>query len=1198
MKPLDAYAVALGGLHLIEASAGTGKTHAISTLYLRAVLELGLLPEQILVVTFTRAATGELRDRIRARLRLAHCCLAGDAPECEPELRAYLSRFGATAEAQARLERALLVIDQASVMTIHGFCARVLEQNAFESRMAFETELVESTDTLLAEIVSDYMVTRLAARPYRELMVLRAVGITAERLEQLAHLATQGDRLQLEPTIDGAPDGLDEALNAFEAQRACALRWLEDESHKPVLGRINKTKPKDGIGKRVADLAEKSRRWLATPFYLLSEPCAAFERLIELADKNPECKVEALTQWFHVLAACREEFARVRHCMLMRGVRTQCEFLEYLSEELEQRKQARAIQAYDDLLRRLRDTLAGSGGPALVSGLRQRFPLALIDEFQDTDPVQFELFSTIYGQDVSLFLIGDPKQSIYAFRGADVNSYLLAKDDPRVHCHTLEVNWRSDPRLLAGIERLYRGHPDPFLAAGIDFVPVGPRPNAEDLTDPTGEPISGVHLLTVGATQREGDLRVPKYRAQRLAMDATARYVRVLLSTTPQGWLRPIRAAEIAVLGRTNRECLQMASVLRMSGVRCVQTSESSVLSSDGAGSLRTLMGALLAPNEPARMTALLVDVLVGLEPNAIEALRGVTQEWERWIERLESYRRLWERSGVLSVVVRFERELAIKLRLLREPFGERFITDLLHAAELVQNAARQRHLAIDAQLEWLERAQAGDQELSVEEQQLRIEADSDAVLITTVHRSKGLQFPFVICPFLWKGGARRAANSLVFRRRQTEQARSATVVHLEPKLLSREAPEWHLAEVEQSRESARLLYVALTRAKHQVALVWIHAQGSESSSLFHLLRENLSPVDAAERGNPAGSVWRQTLLAAAQAGAIKVSDCDELMEPELATGAPQSQLLQAPAPLTRIVVPAVRTTSYSALTAGASSGDDLGRDVDASEVPDAPTEAAESSAFAIELPLKDLPRGARTGEALHAILERVDFQTFGPDSSEPEVALALERFGLEPSRYEQIVRRALRGVMELPLLPDESELRLCNIPAASRLNELEFIMRVAALSSERLAAHLSPLVTGLPAEYDRDLKRLRFDPISGFLRGFIDMVFEWKGRYFVVDYKSNALGDASDGYSQARIRDEMRRHHYPIQAAIYTAAVDRWLRVAHPGYDYESHFGGVFYLFLRGMVPELGPCSGVFYHRPSWDGIRAFEAMLDGQPS
>lgn len=1241
MKALDAYRVPLDGLHLIEASAGTGKTHAIATLYLRAVVELGLLPEQILVVTFTRAATGELGERVRARLRQAQAQLADGASDDEA-MRQYFERQPSHVRCQSRIERALLSVDQAAVMTIHGFCSRVLDQNAFENRMPFDTELVESIEPLLDEVVNDFVLTRVATLSKFELLALRSAGFDGARLSALARVVCRGDRPLLEPDVTGCGADFSTALRELELRREIALRWLGDERNVASLGRLNKSKPREGIGKRVAGLVDKSRTWLSLPFHELTEECVQFVSLKELADKHPVSRTPQLLSWFASLDDCTASFERLRQVTLWRVVELQHEFVEFLGRELDRRKQVKAIQSYDDLLRRLRDTLQSAGGPALVRQLRQRYPVALIDEFQDTDPVQFEVFSSIYREQASLFLIGDPKQSIYAFRGADVDSYLTAKRDPRVQVHTLAVNWRSDPRVLAGLDLIYRTHPDPFISAGIDFASVSARPNAEDLLDTTGRPLSGVRLLSA-PNRSDGEKPMTKERARRVAIQGAGTYVARLLTTTPAGWKRTIRANEVAVLTRTNRECLLTARALALRGIRCVQTSDSSVLQSDAAASLRALLRALIAPSDSRRLVALLVDPLVGLEPAQVQHLRDDIEGWEGWVQRLLQCRRIWERSGALSVVVWLSRALNLKPRLLNAVFGERYLTDLMHSAELVQSAARQQHLSPEAQLVFLERGCRAEETASAEEQQLRIEADSDAVLVTTVHRAKGLQFPFVVCPFFWSGSGKQINGTLSFRRKTDQRQHGVQVLHLEPRLLEKDGVERRSAELDLRREEARLLYVALTRAKHQVSLIWVDAQGSEHSPLHRLLREespppspaipkgtgvanrehtevgkvdsaNLTVVDrettraAAEplqetprRGADEATVlswhWRSAVRAACAAGLIDGASLGEWVPGAESTqhSGERGELVE-PWPLERVVEPTIATTSYSALTATFSPHSDVGRDVDAVPMPEVPTVPPALGSVSTPAWLAELPRGAKTGEALHAILEYADFCKFGDEQSAGDVSAVLERFGLDPSRHELPVRRALRAVMDHQLVIDNDRLRLRNVDPGNRRSELEFIMQVSQLSVERLTQSLNPGVTGLDAGYHHMLGRLHFNPVSGYLRGFIDLVFELDGRYYVVDYKSNALGDTADCYTQARIEEEMRRHHYPVQAAIYAAAVDRWLLLARSDYDYEAHFGGVLYLFLRGMVPQSGPASGVFFHRPGLDALRDFEAMLEGR--
>jgi exodeoxyribonuclease V beta subunit len=315
---------------------------------------------------------------------------------------------------------------------------------------------------------------------------------------------------------------------------------------------------------------------------------------------------------------------------------------------------------------------------------------------------------------------------------------------------------------------------------------------------------------------------------------------------------------------------------------------------------------------------------------------------------------------------------------------------------------------------------------------------------------------------------------------------------------------------------------------------------------------------------------------------------------PEVRVETSERMVLTPPLDLKRVVTASVRTTSYSALTAVSLVHADVGRDVDA--LPERPLEVdAAGQIGAVELPLAELPPGPRTGEALHELLEHTDFASFQASSSAPDVAATLTRFGLDAARFEQPVRRGVSRVLDVRLLDTEPELKLRSLAAGSYRAELEFLMRVSHLRAETLAASFGSELSGVSDDYVSDIQRLKFDPVTGYLRGFIDLVFEHAGRFYVVDYKSNALGAGIDAYSASAIEQTMRLHHYPIQAALYAAAVDRWLRVTRQGYRYAEHFGGVFYLFLRGMAPEFGHSRGVFFHRPSEGALHRFDAMLEG---
>ena len=1232
MKRLDAASVPLEGIHLVEASAGTGKTHAITSLYLRAVVELGLLPDKILVVTFTRAATAELRERVRSRLRKARTILreVQIAFERGEELLPTdgclleVARLPKTVQlALDRLDSSLLLIDEAAVLTIHGFCARVLEGNAFESRMALSVQLLDSTEELVEEIIVDFSISKLSTTNVVKLPCLLRRGLDFSGLRQLAQLALSAPNALILPESRPTSATWEEAVANVEASRSEAIAWLIDARHESDLAGLQKTKGK-GLGSRLLGYVEKARDWLLRTIAELDEPCEAFDKIRELADKNSKHLTVELVRFIALLDRCDQAYGAYDAVVGSVALELRREFIETLKRELETRKESRRIQSYEDLLSRLRGALSGEGGSILAATLRAKFPLALIDEFQDTDPTQYEVFSRIYAETACLFMIGDPKQSIYAFRGADVDNYLRAANVVGDRRHTLDVNYRSDPSLVSALDRLFGEHPDPFCGAGIDFVRVKPRADAVDrFTE--GAAQSGLVLgWFEDPSVDEGDDAMPKYQARSLSLKATVQYTKRLLSARSLTGSR-IRPSDIAVLTRTNRQCTLVAKALGRANVRCVVTSDGSVFESEAASSLVHLLRALCRPSDLRSLTTLLLDPLMGVRPEALDALTSDESAFDTWSERLTRYQRIWNRSGVLSMLLRLFDELSVTERMLAYAGGERAVTNWIHVAELIQVAATRERLGPEGQLRWLERARVDEEHCSQEERQLRVESDAEAVLVTTIHRSKGLQYPFVVCPFLWdERGSLRKPSAVLYRSKAVNDvAGSRQVLHLQPELLDDDGPELQNMQREQLAESARLMYVALTRAKHHATCLVGPVKGVQRTAIGQLLFQR----DEGNVNTNAGARF-DALEQALKNDVIRVERFVgfDREQPGLTETDATRVTLHEPTPIRRIVVPSVHTTSYSALTVQAGAersgevvhatstivgglGPDVGRDIDAiaaaplplalmdvnAQLPVMPRDADEMlrQAGFDGLPFAGMPNGPRTGEALHALFENMDFETFDEGSREPDISGVLQRYGVGAVADERALRRALSGVLDVELVADHAELKLRHVKAGQRLMELEFMLDLPDLNVDKLSSLLSPEVTGMPAEYTEQLVRLGFEPVSGYLRGFIDLVFVQGGRYYVADYKSNFLGKNAKDYLGESLRSAMMAHHYPVQAALYAVAVDRWLQTTVEGYEYEQHFGGVLYLFLRGMHPCLGPGAGVFFHRPDVRAMRRWDAGL-----
>jgi exodeoxyribonuclease V beta subunit len=1125
--PFEAATIELAGTLLVEASAGTGKTHAITLLVVRLVLEQGLEPSQILVMTFTEAATAELRVRIRRQLHRALEIVtsgARDLAATDPELVKICEKH-ATAAGLDRLKRALAGLDEASITTIHGFCRRVLQEHALRTGARYGAELVKDLEELDEDIVYDFW---------------------------HAYVADWPDVIELLPE------------NPLDRLRA---------------------------------LLRERRRFSTAP--LVPDPAE-----IESSDARSGALL-----------------------------RFEADFLRYASTELDARKERQGIFGFDDLLERVVNALRGEGCDALTAVLRERFRVALVDEFQDTDPIQWEIVERIFvAGGVPLLLIGDPKQAIYGFRGADVFTYLAAAAGARRA--TMGVNWRSDPGLVAAVNRFF-GAKDAFVFKQIEPTVVVPRPGAKDLFHaPSASGSASVELLLFerdasqkGVTKGVATQRVPRFVAAEIA--------RLLgEGATIDG--KAVRAGDIAVLTRDNKQCFLMQDALRARGVHSVVLSDKSVWTSEEAVDLENLLRGVLDPGSSSARKVALSTTIVGKSGEWIDDLDRRPELLEEWLERFGHWGALWVERGFLRMFREILRELSVPDRLLSQQGGERRLTNALHLAELLERAREERQLGPAALLEWLREQQRDDSNRG-EHTEIRLESDTNAVKILTVHKSKGLEFPIVYCPFLWSSGPWRGpAKPEIFH---DEDGKAFLDIDLDK---DRRAEHMRAAERERIADEIRLAYVALTRAKHRLCILWgcVNRFGIAAMSFI------LHPDPAILWNNALTAARLDKLtdrdLASVLEGFAEGSDGSIAFRriawrhdaPALPRPTGDPKLLVA-REIERSIRGFARTESFSGLTRGAHEAlvhgtpdddavsrdhdeqaqedavlhaDELSASVEASNVPGAAPDVSftlPSLSSDTPIVLGDFPRGSRAGNFFHEIFENIDFAASEPADWLEVVTENFEKHGFsrefQGTSHDLLLGQAMNAVRDtLETTLDATGLRLADIEREQRFNELEFRVPVAPgsaprqLSVRRLAAvfagHPSAAV---PAAYAERVERLRFASLYGYLKGYIDLVFFHEGRWYVVDYKTNHLGDRLGDYDQPRMQRAMADSHYYLQYHLYTLAVDRFLRRVEARYDYESGFGGVFYLFIKGLCP--GHKTGIFFEKPPRARLDALSTLLDG---
>jgi exodeoxyribonuclease V beta subunit len=1194
VSALDVLDIPLEGVELIEASAGTGKTHTITTLVLRLLVFQRLPLSEILVVTFTNAATAELRERIRQRI--GEACLAfeqGGLSQDEDIARLVASSPDRSAALRS-LRDAQSSMDQAGVFTIHGLCQRVLEQHAFESGVPFELELSTNALPLLQEVVEDLWSAELDRMSEAQIRFLDARGINAQKILSLVRATSGCGAPELVPAPPGCSD-LERALGRFvEARRRARSVWAgaRERVSGLLLGSaaLSRTKYRpdslrDWLGQlaKLLDVdADSDRGWFEECARFSSSAlrngtktdCAApeepfFDLIEQLCDTHAELERE-LEGWLVTLYHRVVEQARLR---------------------FRERKQARRTKTFDDLLGRLAEALRGCGGPVLAALMRARWRAVLIDEFQDTDPVQYEIFRAVYlGTEVPVFLIGDPKQAIYAFRGADIFTYLEAARDPRTTRHTLTVNYRSDPGLVRATNALFGSHPAPFLFRDIGYAPVAPRPGAAERLSVPGDPGS-LHILFVsseGRTGSGGRITKSRWAGAELPRLLAGEIGRALGSGAVLAG-RPLRPSDLAVLTRTNDQAFQIQRALREAGIPSALRGDRSVLDSEEALELEAIVRALVEPLSSSRVRGALVTRLFGLDAEALDALTEEGAHWDQWLARFSAWHLTAARQGLTRGLRQLLRESGTAERLAAEVGGERRLTNVLHLIELLGQAEHAQRLDMAGLAQWFDdvkRSEWARDEMTADSEQLRLESDDDAVVITTIHGSKGLEFPWVFCPYLWDAGSVQSngRRPIVYHDRADPRR---TLLKLEGTSADPEALK--AAAEEELAESLRLIYVAVTRAQHRVSVVWGRFHRWEASALGYLLHGAAVARDA-DDASLLGELHELERRAQGSIRVRVVGEAGALVRPRRSAG------LQALGcrNFARQLVPSWLTSSFTALTASHGARPlSFGEDRDYDDGPSTLLPPASASAPGAASAFSELPPGAATGQLLHSVLEQADFQKQDAEALAVLFRRELDRSGLgnqvEPLPLAEALSRALRAPLR-----SGSSLTLSSIASRCRLSELEFVLPLgmhtvdgsgqpcAPLSPDLLARALDEgRSSAVPDDYALRLARLDFAPLRGFLHGFIDLVFEQEGWWYLVDYKSNRLGDRLDDYAAERLASAMAEHHYVLQYHLYTVALHRLLCFRKPSYDYDSHFGGVFYLFLRGLSPERAPECGVYFDRP-----------------
>ncbi|WP_210394659.1 exodeoxyribonuclease V subunit beta [Motiliproteus sediminis] len=1159
---LEPAELTLTGRQLIEASAGTGKTYNITRLYIRLLLERRLTVQQLLVMTFTKAATEELRGRIDRELRNA-AAHWGRLGESDPFFAAMEQRLSA-AQAVPLLQSALLHLDEAAIFTIHSFSARVLKQHALASAMPMELEMEADTSAQLLEAVRDW---------------LRGIahgGLYQQLSERGWHTPEAFIRL-----FGNAIRSSAELLAAEPAQLVQAALTIKRDYRTQLLDHESELFAALIEGRNDAD--ERQAEWVETLEWLanddLNSIASAAKRFLHGGRFNSQ-KAQHLKPLLEPFKELKKTLPKLAEAA------EQATIYPYLREGIAAirsrfaaSKTQLGLMDFDDLITLLSQRVVSDAGAPLVAAMRQQYPVALVDEFQDTDPHQYAILERVYrprsetvgdhasaeiqNSATALFMIGDPKQAIYSFRGGDIFTYLSARNGADDQWQ-MDTNWRSVPAMVAGYNRLFRGAPDaqpaaPVFGFGIDYQPVKAARAAQSsfahLIDPLppGEPPRAAlnYVWLTPAEGADGDSVTGEFRHS-IASWCCSEIDRLLNSPARLGTAptdsRVLQESDIAILVRTGTEADVMQQALLQAGYSSVYLSaRDNIFDSPEASELALVLQGILAPEQSGALLAACATSLLGGDAKRLACLNGDADALVAMRYRLIALREQWQREGFIAMM------MALIHDHLNPPptRHERCLTNHIHLAELLQQASGNlRHP--QQLLEWLhDQVQAAVSDTQAE---LRLESDANLIRIVTQHGSKGLEYPVVFVPF-----ANYPKEPLKFGNRKQEflsyhHPDSGAALQM----IGRTPEAEQRATDEAYAEAIRLLYVAVTRAEQRCYLCCAPFNNSAASPLARALG-----CGSRVAGEPN---WPQ-LLAEQLAGdseacaliSLRAEGWPSPQGPQRGDGSPPTNVAQ----FSRHIDRDWRLSSFSALTRNLGHARRDRKDHDDDQTGAAVVE--------VELPLRfRLPKGAHAGNLLHDVLEHTDF-------SAPRWAEVLRdpllRFGQLAETEQPLLQQWLQACVEteLPAIGAGTALRLAELNWPATLREAEFYFPLGGLNLDQLALLLARHRGTESALQLPGSARLR-----GMMHGFIDLIFEHRGRYYLADYKSTHLGNSLTDYGYAALKANNEAHFYDLQYLIYAVALHRYLRDRVADYDPGCHFGGVYYLYLRGMQP--GSDSGVFH--------------------
>lgn len=1191
-ESLQALQLPLWGERLIEASAGTGKTFTIVVLYLRLLLRLGgdkayirpLKVEEILIVTFTEAAKEELKERIRINVhRLRIACIRGYSDDAmDQEL---LNEITDLKHASIQLLAAERQMDEASIYTIHGFCQRILSSNAFESGILFEQTLINDELPLRRQACADFWRRYCYPLSFNVARIVSNEWSGPEKLLNDIAPYLQGDLPKFHPALIE-----DQSISQHHQQIVIKINelkkhWLQKADKLYML--ISSS----SIDKRIYS-STNLVHWLTivnqwsdqeTSDYFLPKALAKFRQSV-LYDKTKQGNPPEDT----LFLAIDQLFSNP---LTLRDLIIKKSILE-IRAIIQKEKRQRSILSFDDLLSSLDTSLQESSGESLTASIRRNYPFAMIDEFQDTDPKQYRIFHHIYAnqEHCGLLLIGDPKQAIYSFRGADIFTYILACSKINAR-YTLLTNWRSSHQMVRSVNTLFNKVNLPFLFKQIPFIDVVAAKKNSILAFEIDKKIQpALHFWL-----QEGEkVNITEY--QQLMAQKCAAQIRDWLTEGQNGRAklitlqgsRPVKASDITILVRNRTEAMVVRKALNTLEIPSIYlSSHESVFDSQEAKDLFWLLKAVLTPEKECTLRCAMATRLIGVDLKILDKLNNNEQFWDELIDEFHSYQQTWKQHGILPMLREIIARRKLAENLLASPGGERRLTDLLHLGELLQTASLAQLNNEHSLVRWIAQKIAHTEQQD-EHQQLRLESSNiSLVKVVTIHKSKGLAYPLVWLPFIVNF---RKQYEIYYHDRKN----FTPILDFHPKKESKK-----LANQECLAEDLRILYVALTRSVYHCSIgIAPLTKGNRKQGSSDLHKTAIGYL--LQGGDPGDANFLKKKLVSLvsknnKSEDISVSLVSEL-DKQIWKPKKSKKIPLAAKKFTRKIQDNWIVTSYSRLQQDCYLPIDKTlqlKEIIKSESIESLTKPTLFKSLKSDSENKTIltinnltphhfPRGAIAGKFLHGLLELLDF-------SQPInlgwLTEQLFKNGFD-TIWSVVLQKWLKDILHTKL--NETGVNLASLIPENKQVELQFYLPINSLLQANELTNLvkkyDPISASCPALY--------FQQVQGMLKGFIDLVFFWEEKFYLLDYKSNWLGENSNSYNLLAMTTSIAENRYDLQYQLYTLALHRYLGHRLTDYNYQRHFGGVIYLFLRGINANY-PGNGIFYYRPAQQLIYALDDLF-----